>query len=380
MDFSWTKEQVELKNKAIHFAQEKLNNNIIEQDRLGEFPRQKWIDCAAFGVQGLIIPEHYGGLGLDILSAVLVMEGLGYGCKDNGILFSINAHVWSCEVPILHFGTDEQRTKYLPGLCNGSLIGAHGMTEPESGSDAFSMRTTAKKAEGCYVLNGTKTLITNAAVADIVIAFAKTQQAHGKNKISCFILERGTAGFLTSKKIDKMGLRTSPFGEIVLQDCIVPLKNIIGNEGSGQTIFNNSMAEERAFILATQIGAMERQLEECLAYAKARKQFQKRIFDFQAVSGMLAEMKVRLETSRLMVYNVAWLRQQKKRAFLESSIAKLYVSECCIKNALSAVRIHGGYGYTTEYEMERQLRDSIGGVLYSGTSEIQHNIISQLLD
>jgi hypothetical protein len=308
------------------------------------------------------------------------MEGLGYGCKDNGLLLSINVNIWNCEIPILHFGTEAQKKKYLPGLCNGSLIGAYGMTEPESGSDAFSLRTTAQRDSGCYVLNGTKTLITNAPFADLVVTFAKVPQETGKGKISCFIVEKGTPGFSVSKKIDKMGLRTSPFGEVVFQDCIIPKENILGSEGLGPSIFNHTMAEERAFILATQIGAMERQLEECLTYAKTRKQFKKRIFEFQSVSNVLVEMKVRLESARLLVYNVAWLHQQNKRAFLESSIAKLYVSECWIKNSLSAVRIHGGYGYTTEFEFERMLRDSIGGILYSGTSEIQRNIIAELLD
>jgi hypothetical protein len=380
MDFSLTKEQTDLKNKAIEFSKKKLNRDVIEQDRLSEFPRQKWLDCAEFGVQGLIIPEEYGGLGLDILTAVLVMEGLGYGCKDNGLLLSINVNIWNCEIPILHFGTEAQKKKYLPGLCNGSLIGAYGMTEPESGSDAFSLRTIARKEGESYVLNGTKTLITNAPVADMVLVFAKTPQEKGKDKISCFIVEKGTPGLSLSKKIDKMGLRTSPFGEVVLEECVIAKENLIGKEGLGEIIFNDALAEERAFILASQIGAMERQLEECLKYAKTRKQFKKRIFDFQSISNRLAEMKVHLETSRLLVYNVAWLRQQKKRAFLESSIAKLYISECCIKNSLSAMRIYGGYGYTTEFEYERQLRDALGGILYSGTSDIQRNIIAELLD
>ena len=380
MDFSLTKEQTDLKDKAIEFSKKKLNRDIIEQDRRSEFPRQKWLDCAEFGVQGLIIPEEYGGLGLDILTAVLVMEGLGYGCKDNGLLLSLNVNIWNCEIPILHFGNEAQKRKYLPGLCNGSLIGAYGMTEPESGSDAFSLKTTAKKNGNHYVLNGTKTLITNAPVADLVVTFAKVPQQTGKEKISCFIVEKGTPGVSVSKKIDKMGLRTSPFGEVILQDCVISQGNLLGKEGLGQTIFNDALAEERAFILASQIGAMERQLEECLTYAKTRKQFNKRIFDFQSISNRLAEMKVRLETSRLLVYRVAWLRQQKKRAFLESSIAKLYISECCIKNSLSAMRIYGGYGYTTEFEYERQLRDALGGILYSGTSDIQRNIIAELLD
>ena len=380
MDFSWTKDQLELREKAITFAKQRLNDDLLENDMRGELPREKWLACAEFGAQGIIIPGQYGGTGLDILTAVLVMESLGYGCKDNGLLLSINVNIWNCAVPILHFGTELQKSSYLPGLCNGSLVGAYGMTEPESGSDAFSLKTTAIAQGDHYVLNGSKTLITNAPCADVVVAFAKVPQDSGKDKISCFIIEKGTPGLLLGNKIDKMGLRTSPFGEVVFQDCAVSANNLLGKEGQGQAIFNDALAEERAFILSSQVGAMERQIAECISYAKTRRQFNKKIFDFQSVSNMLADMKVRLETSRLLVYKVAWLRQQGIRAFMESSMAKLYISECCVQNSISAMRIHGGYGYTTEFEHERQLRDALGGILYSGTSEIQRNIIAELLD
>lgn len=380
MDFSWTREQLDFYEKAVKFARERLNDSIPDNDVRAELPRDKWLASAEFGAHGIIMPEQYGGLGLDLLSAVLVMEGLGYGCKDNGLLLSINVNIWNCQVPILHFGTEPQKQAYLPGLCSGHLVGAYGMTEPDSGSDAFSLKTTAEDRGDHYLLNGTKTLITNAPCADVVVAFARVCRKDNKDKISCFIIEKDAPGLLLSQKIDKMGLRTSPIGEVVFQDCIVPKENILGREGQGQAVFNHALAEERAFILACQIGAMERQLEECVAYAKTRRQFNRRIIEFQSISNRLADMKARLEAARLLVYRVAWLRQQNQRAFLESSIAKLYVSECCVQNSLSAMRIYGGYGYTTEYECERQLRDAIGTVFYSGTSDIQRNIISTLLD
>lgn len=380
MDFGWSQEQIDLGEKAARFAQQHLNSGVLASDTTSEFPYEKWHACAEFGAQGLVIPTRYGGSGLDILSAVLVMEKLGYGCKDNGLLLSINVNIWNCAIPILHFGTEEQKDLYLPGFCNGSLIGAYGMTEPESGSDAFSLRTTAEEENDHFVLNGSKTLITNAPCADIIVAFAKIRNPAKAGTISCFIIEKGTPGLVFGKKIEKMGLRTSPLGEIVFEDCRIPKKNILGREGQGQTIFNHALAEERAFILACQIGVMERQLEEALSYAKIRRQFNQPISDFQSISNRLADMKARLEASRLLVYHVAWLRQQNRRAFLESSIAKLHVSESCVQNALAAMRIFGGYGYTTEYECERQLRDAIGTVFYSGTSDIQRNIISELLD
>lgn len=380
MDFSWTQEQLDLKDKAVTFARQRLNDDMLVNDLRADLPQGKWLACAEFGAHGIIMPEQYGGIGLDMLTAVLVMESLGYGCKDNGLLLSVNVNIWNCEVPILHFGTEQQKNRYLPGLCNGKLIGAYGMTEPESGSDAFSLRTNAEDRGDHYLLNGAKTLITNAPCADLVIAFARVCRKDDKDRISCFIIEKGTTGMLISNKIEKMGLRTSPLGEIVFQDCVVPRENLLGREGQGQAIFNHALAEERAFILACQIGAMQRQLEECVAYSKDRRQFNRRIAEFQSISNRLADMKVRLEAARLLVYRVAWLRQQNQRAFLESSVAKLYVSECCVQNSLAAMRIYGGYGYTTEYECERQLRDALGTVFYSGTSDIQRNIIAELLD
>jgi alkylation response protein AidB-like acyl-CoA dehydrogenase len=378
MDFGWSKEQEELKKQAIEFAQKTNLPDSIELDRNSEFSRDLWKAYADFGVQGLIVPDEYGGLGLDLLSCIAVMEGLGYGTCDNGILFSINAHIWSCVQPLLAFGTSKQKEKYFPGLCNGELIGVHAMTEPESGSDAFSMATTYEDKGDHYVINGCKTFITNGNVADLVLVFARNLEK--KDKISCIIVEKGTHGFTCSQKIEKMGLRTSPFSQLFFEDCKVPKDNLVGQEGMGRIIFSNAMDEERAFILSTQIGNMEKQIETCVKHAKARKQFGKKIFSYQSVSNLLAEMKVRLETSRLLVYKIAWLKEKGKSASQLSAIAKLHVSESFVQNSLSAMRVFGGYGYTTEYGLERQMRDSVGGLFYSGTSEIMHNIIAELLD
>jgi alkylation response protein AidB-like acyl-CoA dehydrogenase len=253
------------------------------------------------------------------------------------------------------------------------------MTEPDSGSDAYALRTRAERTGDGYVLNGSKTFVTSAPMADVAVIFATIDPSLGMWGITAFLVERGTPGLRIGRAIDKMGLRTSPMGEIFLEDCRVPAEARLGPEGAGARIFNSSMEWERSAILASHVGAMERQLEECLQYARERRQFGQPIGKFQSVANRIAEMKVRLETARLLLYKVAWLKQAGKPAVMEAAMAKLYLSECFVESSLDAVRIHGGYGYTTELEVERDLRDSIGGTLYSGTSDIQRNVIARLL-
>jgi hypothetical protein len=368
-----------MKDSVIKFAKQALNTGLIKRDRDGTFPRELWKKCAEFGILGIPFPEDYGGLGSDILSTQLYMEGLGYGCKDSGLIFGMNAQLWSVQMPIFRFGTEEQKKKYLPPLCNGTIIGAHGMTEPDFGSDAFSLRTTAKLEGDHYVLNGSKTLITNAPEADIFVVFATVNKKYGFMGVTAFIIEKSFPGFRVSKAFDKMGLRTVPMSALVLEDCKVPLENVLGKVGAGAAIFNDSMEWERSCILASYIGSMERQLEVCITYAKTRKQFNKPIGKYQSVANKIVDMKVRLETSRNLIYKVAWLKKTKGEAVMEAAIAKLFLSEAYVKSCLDAIQIHGGYGYMTEFEIERDLRDSVAGTLYSGTSEIQKNIIANQL-
>jgi alkylation response protein AidB-like acyl-CoA dehydrogenase len=379
MDFSWTEEQLKFKNAVIEFAQKELNQGLIEHDWKGELPRENWQKCAQFGILGLAFPEEYGGSGTDILTTMLVMEGLGYGCRDNGLIFAINAQMWSVQHPILTFGTETQKQKYLPGLCRGELIGAHAMSEPDSGSDAYSLRTRAKRVDEGYILNGTKMFVTNAPVADLALVFATVDPAKGSGGVTAFLVDKGTPGFRVSRNIEKMGLRTSPMGEVILEDCLVPSESRLGSEGAGSSIFNSSMEWERSCILGSHIGAMERQLEDCIRYTRERSQFGQKIGKFQSVANRIADMKVRLETARLLLYQVAWLNQMGKPAIMEAALAKLYLSECFVQSSLDAIRTYGGYGYTTELEVERDLRDAIGGTLYSGTSDIQRMIIARWL-
>ena len=379
MDFSWSKEQLEFKQAVIDFAQKELNKGLIEHDRQGQLARENWRKCAQFGILGLPFPEEYGGIEADVLTTMLTMEGLGYGCRDNGLIFAMNAQMWSVQMPIYLHGSEAQKARYLPALASGDIIGAHGMSEPDAGSDAYSLRTRAERRDGGYVLNGTKMFVTNAPVADMAVVFATTDPSRKMWGITAFVVDMGTPGFSVSRDIEKMGLRTSPMGELIFEDCFIPEENRLGPEGAGARIFNGSMEWERSCILGSHIGAMERQLEECVRYAREREQYGQPIGKFQSVANRIVDMKVRLETARLLLYKVAWLKKQGKAASMEAAMAKLYLSEAFVQSGLDAVATLGGYGYMTEFEVERDLRDAIGGTIYSGTSDIQRNIIAQLL-
>ena len=379
MDFSWSKEQLELREAVVDFAQKQLSDDLIKRDEDSTFSKNQWQKCADFGILGLPIPEEYGGRGNDILTSILVMEGLGYGCKDNGLIFGISAQMWDVEMPLLDYGNDEQKNKYLPKLCSGESIGAIAMTEPDSGSDAFSLTTTAQRQGDYYILNGTKTFVTNGPVADLFLIFATINKRMGFMGITTFIVERNTPGFQIGNNIKKMGLKTNPWSELVFDNCKIPVENRLGKEGNGVAIFNDSMEWERSCILASYIGSMERQLEATLKYVKDRKQFKTSIGKFQSVSNKIVDMKIRLETARLMAYRSAWLKEKTGSVPLDAAMTKLYLSESWIKSCLDAVQLRGGYGYTTEFEVERDLRDSVGSTLFAGTSEIQRNIIAQKL-
>ncbi len=379
MDFAWSDEQLAFREAVVDFAGKTLNERLEEREPAGEFPRELWEACAEFGIQGLPFPTEYGGTDTDLLTTMLAMEGLGYACKDHGLLFSIHAHMWSVAMPILGFGTAEQKSRYLPGLIDGTLVGAHGMSEPDSGSDAFSLRTRAEKRGDRYILNGTKTFVTNAPVADLFLAFASVDRERGMWGVTAFVIERDTPGLSVGRAIGKMGLKTSPMAEVTFTDCELPAEARVGQEGQGARIFNHSMGWERSCILATDVGAMERQLETSIEYARTRQQFGKPIGSFQLVASKIVDMKLALETSRLLLYRAAWAQAEGHEAGIEAALAKLHISESAVQAALDAIQVHGGYGYMTEFEVERELRNMIGGRLYSGTSEIQRLIIARHL-
>jgi alkylation response protein AidB-like acyl-CoA dehydrogenase len=377
MNFELTPEQETLQKAAIEFACRELNSNMIERDAQQVFSHDGWTKCAEFGVQAMPVPKEYGGRGADPITTIAMMEGLGYGGLDQGLLFSINAHIWTNSIPLLKYGTAEQKKKYLPKLCDGSLIGANGASEPTAGSDIFSMRTRVSKDGSDYVLNGRKIFVTNAPVADLFTIYATLDPKLGAAGICAFIVEKGTQRLTIGKKKDKMGLRTALMAELQLEDCRVPGTALLGREGRGVEVFNCSMAWERACILATCLGTMRRQLECCVEHARKRKQFGQPIGKFQSVANRIVDMKLRYETARLLTYKVGWLMQENKSADMDAAMAKLYVSESFVKSCLDAIQVHGGAGFLTEVGVERELRDSVGSTLYSGTSEIQRNIIAR---
>lgn len=379
MDFSLTAEQHELMDAATDFARRELNEDLAKREDAGEFPRDAWQACAKFGIQGLPVPTELGGVGSDVLTTTLVMEALGYGCHDNGLLFSLNAQMWSVERPLVTFGTPAQQRAYLPGLVSGDLIGGHAMTEPESGSDALRMRARAERRGDHYLLNGTKQYITNAPVADVLLVYASVQGRPGLAGLSAFLVDAATPGLEVSSGFEKMGLRTSPMGEIALSDCLVPAANRLGSEGAAMAIFNSSMEWERSCLFASTVGAMRRQLDACVDYARSREQFGQPIGKFQSVADKLADMYVRLEAARLLIYRVAWLKQQGKSAPAEAAAAKLFTSEAWVRSSQDAIQTHGAWGYLKDAGIERDLRDAVAGTIYSGTSEIQRVILARML-
>ena len=361
------------------FAETELDHDLVRRDTCSEFSPENWNKCAERGILGLFVPVRYGGSGHDLVTTIRALEALGYGCPDNGLTLALNGQMWAVQEPILQFGSEQQKERYLPGLVNGTLFGAHGMTEEQSGSNAFDLTTTAKRVDGGYLLNGKKIYIGLAPICDLILVFAATDLARGRWGLSTFLVDANTDGITCSPAQPKMGLRTAPLGEIELTDVFVPSECLLGNEGSGASIFNASMEYERSFIFASHIGSMQRQLEDTIEFAKQRVLGDQSIGKFQSIGNRIADMKIRLETARMFIYRAAESLDAGNRVPMKAAMAKLVISEAFVENSLSAIRIHGGKGYLSEYGVDRNLRDAMGGVIYSGTSDIQRNLIAGLL-
>ena len=380
MEFSLTPEQAERQARIREWAERSLNDDLESRDRARTFNREGWRSSAQLGLAGLVAPSRYGGAELDPLSTMAALEALGRGSRDNGFNFALNAHLWGCVNPLASFGSEEQKLAYLPRLTSGDWIGALAATERGAGSDLSSLRTHATKRDDAYVLAGDKMFVTNAPVADVFLILATLDPRRGAFGLTAFVVERGNPGLRISERIDKMGLSTAAMGEVALDGCIVPARNRLGPEGAGLAIFNHIMEWERGFIMAFAVGAMERQLEACLAYARGRRQFDQPIGQFQAVADRLVEMRVRWETSRLLLYRFAWLKRELRAALAEAAMTKLAVSEAWVRSCEDAMRIHGGYGYLTQTGVERDLRDALGSLYYSGTAEMQRQILARWMN
>ncbi|MGI9286608.1 MAG: acyl-CoA dehydrogenase family protein [Pseudomonadales bacterium] len=384
MDFSWTEEQLAYKQRVIDFTRNELLLN-VERDAVephGEvlpFPLHAWKQCADFGIQGLCIPVEYGGQGKDSLSAVLALEGFGYACHDLGLSYSLSAQMWSLQPALLHFGSEAQKQQYLTPLCRAEKMGAFAMTEPGTGSDTSTLKTTAEKKGGTYIINGTKEFVTFGPSADFAVVFAATNPEQGRWGISAFIVQRGTAGFEQSDALPKLGLHNVPLGEFTFTDCIVDESQRLGPEGVGMSLFAKVMEAERAYILAPHLGIMQRQLEQALAFAKERKQFGQSIGKNQSVSNRLVDMKMRLELAKLLAYKTAWLDATDQPTQMEASLTKLHVGESLVASSLDLIRTFGARGYMKKYGVHSDLTDSVGGLIYGGTADIQRVVIARLL-
>ncbi|HUI40868.1 MAG TPA: acyl-CoA dehydrogenase family protein [Terriglobia bacterium] len=376
MDFAWSEEQQALRRSLIQFAQQELTSDVIGEDHREEFSWNGWRQCAKFGIQGMPVPEEFGGGGADILTMVCALEALGYGCRNSGLIFSLNAHMWGAEIPLASFGTDAQKQALLPRLAAGELMGAFAGTEFASGSEASAPRIRAEHKGGRWVLNGSQAFVSNAPLADVIVVLAATGASGDPAGATVFVLEKAAPGFSAGPALQRMGLRTSPMGEVTLNDCEVPERSVLGEVGAGSAVLAAAQDWERICVLASHLGMMQRQLEISARYAGERRQFGQRIGKFPAIAAKIAEMDIRLETSRLVLYQAAWLKKQGKHPERETAIAKAYVAEAAIETARDALQIHGGYGYMTEYQIERELRDAIAGRIYSGSADAEKRIIA----
>ena len=375
MDFSITPEQQALYASMKRLAADVIAPGAADRDRDGRWDVDVWKQLAAAGVAGMPIPEALGGSGGSIIDCCLVNEALAEGGQDGGLGLSLGAHWVIGSVPIWLHGTPELQRRWLPGLCDGSLIGAWASTEPEAGSDAGAIRTTAVRDGDDFVLNGTKIFITNGPIADVCTVLARTEAGP-----TAFVVDTTTPGFVVGRELDKMGCRSSPTAEIHLQDCRVPASSMLSVEGEALwRVAFECFAWERTVMLAATVGGMRATIDATVRYAKQREQFGKPIAHFQAVAHKLAEMEINYQVCRNAVYKAAWLKQEGLDCQLEASVAKAVTGKLVVENALEAIQIHGGYGYLRDFPVERALRDakltSIGG----GTTEIQKMIISRLM-
>ena len=379
MDFRHSEEQLSFYKSVHDFAAENVEPGAHERDVDGRFDRDLWTKLGEFGLLGLPIPEEYGGSGADIMTTCLALEALAEGGGDAGLGLSVGAHVTIGTVPIWLHGTDEQKRKYLPRLTTGEHIGAMAITEPGAGSDAASIKCRARRDGDDWILSGSKIFITNGSIADTIIVLAVTDPEAGSGHgVSAFIVERDTPGFSVGRDLDKMGTRSSPLSLLHFDDCRVPHENMLGPEGSALwAVAFECFDWERTVMIASSIGGMKASLAAAIAYAKERVAFGKPLANQQAIQHKLADMKTQLDAARLLLYRAAWLKQEGLPHQTEASVAKLFVAEAAMRNAIEGTQIFGGYGYIKEYPIERSMRDakliSIGG----GTSEIQKMIIAR---
>jgi len=377
MDFRLTDEQDLLRRSIREFAETEIRPHVMEWDETQHFPTELVPKLASLGLLGIQVPEQYGGAAMSSVDYCICIEELAR--VDPGVALSIAAHNGLCSSHIFLFGTEDQKQTYLAPLARGEKIGAWGLTESTSGSDAAGMRTTAIRAGSCWVLNGSKTFTTHGRVGDVLVAMAMTDRSKGPKGISAFIVERGTPGMTPGKKEDKLGMRASDTSEVLFENCRIPADQLLGEEGQGFVNTMQVLDAGRIGIAALSVGLAQGAYEAALSYAQERKAFGKPISSFQAMQWKLADNATRIEAARLLTYRAAYLKDRGRRTTLESSMAKLYASEIAVKAADGCVQIHGGYGFVKDYPAEKFFRDVKLTTIGEGTSEIQRLVIARQL-
>ena len=339
----------------------------------------KWDAVRESGILRLPFDRRHGGLGEDLPTTMYVLESLGHGCDDAGVSFSACTQMASTGVPLERFGSEELKQRYMRGVCDGRVVGAHAITEPQGGSDALGMETVAVEHGDHYLLTGTKAFVTNAPAADVIVVYARTRPEGGPFGLTAFVVDRATAGLHVGDPIPKMGLAGSPVSDVVLDGCRVSAKNVIARPGSGFLVLDHVMKWEILCSFITSVGAMQRRLERCVDHARTREQFGRPIGSFQSVANRIVDMKIAVDTARRWLYDTALRVARGEDTTTDIAIAKLVASEANVASALAAVQIFGARGYTTACGLEADLRDAVGGTIYSGTSEIQRNKIARML-
>ena len=377
MDFTLGPEYIAYRKLYSAFAQNEVKPLAVVTDETEEFPRETVEKMKEIGFMGIPIPREYGGQGCDSLAYIMCVEELSKVCATTGVI--VSAHTSLCCDPIANYGTPKQKEKYLVPLASGKKLGAFGLTEPSAGTDASAVKTTAVEDGDSYVLNGTKIFITNGKEADIYIIIAMTDKAAGTKGLSAFIVEKDTPGFTFGTKEKKMGIRGSSTYELIFRDCRIPKENLLGQKGHGFNIAMNTLDGGRIGIAAQALGIAEGALETTVKYVKQRKQFGKTIAKFQNTQFVLADLATRVEATRLLVYKAAREKDSGKPFAEIAAMAKLFAAETAMEVTTKCVQLHGGYGYTREYEVERMMRDAKITEIYEGTSEVQRMVISGAL-
>jgi len=379
MHFELTEEQKLIRDMVRSFAETEVAPSAAERDETEHFDRALMFDrLAELGLTGIVFPEEYGGAGADYISYAIAVEELSRVCGSTGV--TLSAHLSLCANPIFMFGTEAQKQKFLTPLAKGEKIGAFGLTEPSAGSDAGGTKTTATRDGNDWILNGSKIFITNAGEAEIYVVLARSDKTAQKHRgISAFIVEKGTPGFSFGKKEKKMGIRSSPTMELVFENCRIPAENLLGKEGEGFKVAMKTLDGGRIGIAAQALGIAQGALDATIAYTKEREQFNAPIASFQGVSFQVADMATQVEAARLLIYKAAYKASAGLPYSLDSAIAKLFASETAMKVTTQAVQLHGGYGYTREFPVERMMRDAKITEIYEGTSEVQRVVIGAAL-